>query len=130
MGPVHGTETADTVRRVRTYRRLWKATATIASAVAFVAGAREAGWPALAATVLWHGLGFGLTEVLLIGLPSLIGAWTLLVVIGLWATSPATAVQLVQEHARLLDEAERRDPKEFDGAWVRAGWRSTEVVVD
>ena len=188
---------------MRTYFWVWGAIASITSAVAFIASGFDVGWPALAATaiavsmlgslmgLIWsgggpsrwrnailYGLQFGLSGVLLVGLPALIGSWSFLVVLLFWSTSPplaafvvrrirqrlpsdsgdrarhmsdrdlvrrwrrtaaelrhpstspAMAVKLVQERALLLDEVERRDTDSFADSLVRAGWHSSNSVVD
>jgi hypothetical protein len=186
---------------MRTYRRLWAAVTTLVALFAFTVGGIDLGWvplvgSTLALTVMgglmgfswiddgqhhWHLVGqcafwSGIGSALLLGLPSVIGPWSLLTIAVLgtacppaveyaqrsyrawrpvppsdhpeamsdrdlerrWRCTsdllrhghltPAATVTLVQERARLLDELERRDPDEFEGRLVRAGWRSTGSV--
>lgn len=188
---------------MRTYGGVWRTMASILALGALVAGGLDLGWPAMIGSVAvlsvlggllglawadrpgdrWRAMlrnaaWFGGAGVLLVGLPSLVGAWSFLVValgavtapplVGLvvrrvrdrlpvnapdraerlseqdlvrrWqrttaqlrhpATSPATALKLVQEREILLDDLERRDPDAFAHLLVRAGWRSNGSVVE
>jgi hypothetical protein len=186
---------------MRTYRRLWAAVTTVLALVAFTLGGLDLGWVPLVGSTLalaamgglmgfswiddgqhhWHLVGMcafwsGVGSALLLGLPSAMGSWSLLVIAVLGAAcppavdltarsyrawrpvppaehpealsdrdlerrwrctsdqlhhgnlTPAATLALVQERAHLLDELERRDPDQFEGRLVRAGWRSTGSV--
>lgn len=133
---------------MRAYRALWGTVLALAAVSALCVGGATLGWLALLGTsallaVLGAVVGFGWTEgrfdwrtirtsagwfglmgILAMGLPTLLGGWTLLALLGLAATSPQVLEAVSRAHQRRRpaltgEHAERMTERELERRWHR-----------
>ena len=134
---------------MRAYRTVWQATVMVLTTVALTAGAADLGWPSMlgavgAITVLgaasglawvedadrrWRLVGrlalwFGVGAVLFLGLPAVLGVWTLLVVAGLAGLCPqllgwVAAQRRPSRPARTSEQTRQQSSRDLERRWLR-----------
>ena len=134
---------------MKAYRTVWQATVMVLTIVALTAGAADLGWPSMLAavgaiTVLgaasglawvedtdhrWRLVGrlalwFGVGAVLFLGLPAVMGVWTLLVVAGLGGLCPQLLGWVAGQRrpsrpARTSEQTRQLSSRDLERRWLR-----------
>ena len=134
------------------YRAVWRTVVAALAVAAFVAGGSSLGWPAMVCAVAVFAIGgsacgfawaeesmrrvrsivavsvsFGIAATLILGLPELLGPWSMLAVVGVIATCPVLVdwVVLRRQRERQVESAEQageRSVRELEQQWLRTGW--------
>ncbi|GAB6987685.1 hypothetical protein [Nocardioides pyridinolyticus] len=139
---------------MRTYRTVWQATVVVLTIVAVTAGAADLGWPSMLAavgaiTVLgaasglawveatdhrWRLVGllalwFGVGATLFLGLPAVVGVWTLLVVAMLGGLCPRLLGWVVEKWLSFRPVNTRRQLRRLSTRDLERRWlRTTQEV--
>lgn len=134
---------------MRVYRTVWQVTAACLTVVALAAGGASTGWPSMLAAVAaitvlgaasglawveetevrWRLVGrlalwFGVGAVLFLGLPAVMGAWTLLVVAGLGGLCPAFLEWAIDRRrpsrpVTTVDRLQQLPARDLERRWLR-----------